>query len=423
MPPKREKRAREGSQEPVVAKKAKRPTRDVDDGEPESDPDRRRTNSGPKIVGFTYRNGLEESLPPLSKNAEIFADMAKNLVAQGVEAVSNRLNGRSLRIATMCSGTESPLIAINLLAAELKRLGIPFQYNQLFAAEIVPFKQAFIERNHHPPIIFRDINELSIEGQTKATTAYGGYAEIPTNPDILVAGFSCVDFSALNINKPRLHLKSGGESGNTFSAMHRYCELHHPLLVILENVIGAPWPDLVISMEAIGYMCVVTKLDTKEFYIPHTRERKYMLCIYRGSSKDIEEEGEEKNRSRFQAMITRYSEVLASLKRKASSSVDAFLLDENDPRLIIARLEFAILNRRLPIDWSKCRGRHEDYRMALGVGRLRTLLNWVNGGGCQAPEDYWWADWLATQPERVWDTLEIAYLRNILRGFDQEFKL
>lgn len=30
----------------------------------------------------------------------------------------------------------------------------------MFSAEIVPFKQAYIERNFHPSIIFRDIREL-----------------------------------------------------------------------------------------------------------------------------------------------------------------------------------------------------------------------------------------------------------------------
>jgi hypothetical protein len=45
---------------------------------------------------------------------------------------------------------------------------MPFGINHLFSAEIVPFKQAYIERNFQPPIIFRDIRELSIGGAVEA---------------------------------------------------------------------------------------------------------------------------------------------------------------------------------------------------------------------------------------------------------------
>ena len=34
-------------------------------------------------------------------------------------------------------------------------------YEHLFSVEIAPFKQAYIERNFHPPCIFRDIRELA----------------------------------------------------------------------------------------------------------------------------------------------------------------------------------------------------------------------------------------------------------------------
>lgn len=35
-----------------------------------------------------------------------------------------------------------------------------FTFRHLFSAEIVPFKQAYIERNFHPRVIFRDVTEL-----------------------------------------------------------------------------------------------------------------------------------------------------------------------------------------------------------------------------------------------------------------------
>ena len=38
--------------------------------------------------------------------------------------------------------------------------GLKLDYEHVFSAEIVPYKQAYIERNFSPPLIFRDIREL-----------------------------------------------------------------------------------------------------------------------------------------------------------------------------------------------------------------------------------------------------------------------
>jgi hypothetical protein len=50
----------------------------------------------------------------------------------------------------------------------LKARGHKFEFDHQFSAEIVPFKQSYIERNFRPPIIFRDIKELSIPGAVDA---------------------------------------------------------------------------------------------------------------------------------------------------------------------------------------------------------------------------------------------------------------
>ena len=55
----------------------------------------------------------------------------------------------------------------------------------MFSCEIEPFKQAYIERNFAPPILFRDIRELD---EDQATTAYGALVDVPGNVDMLVAG-------------------------------------------------------------------------------------------------------------------------------------------------------------------------------------------------------------------------------------------
>jgi hypothetical protein len=75
-----------------------------------------------------------------------------------------------LVVATVCSGTDAPLTALSLIQeAALKLYGTEFlTYRHLFSCEIEPYKQAFIRRNHDPPIIFRNVVELGASGATQA---------------------------------------------------------------------------------------------------------------------------------------------------------------------------------------------------------------------------------------------------------------
>jgi hypothetical protein len=71
---------------------------------------------------------------------------------------------RKLRVGTMCSGTESPLLALQLISeameADKAMDGRKLKVEHIFSCEIEPFKQAYIERNFRPPILFRDVTEL-----------------------------------------------------------------------------------------------------------------------------------------------------------------------------------------------------------------------------------------------------------------------
>lgn len=59
--------------------------------------------------------------------------------------------------------------------------GVDLRFDHAFSCEIEPFKQAYIERNFAPPILFRDVTEL---GRDKAHTAYGSLVEVPGNIDV-----------------------------------------------------------------------------------------------------------------------------------------------------------------------------------------------------------------------------------------------
>lgn len=50
---------------------------------------------------------------------------------------------RKLRVATMCSGTESPLLALGMIGRAMKKMGWgELEIDHAFSCEIEPFKQA-----------------------------------------------------------------------------------------------------------------------------------------------------------------------------------------------------------------------------------------------------------------------------------------
>ena len=129
--------------------------------------------------------GLDRSKPPINTLPDIFEDMVKRgwdgfRGQKLLEAFVQRVQGRELRVGTMCSGTECPVLALGLIndgqfsqrslksradlliPVALCRLGyrtVPFIH--VLSCEIVPFKQAYIQRNFDPQYLFRDVTELS----------------------------------------------------------------------------------------------------------------------------------------------------------------------------------------------------------------------------------------------------------------------
>ena len=151
-----------------------------------------------------------DELPVLTQPADMFYDLVKTAEEQAkvngaalegcsLKALGEELAGRPIRVATMCSGTESPLLAMDLICKALaQQTGVTINIEHAFSCEIEPFKQAYIERNFAPPLLFRDIRELD---GVEATTAYGSMRTVPGDCDILIAGTSCVDYSNLNNNQ------------------------------------------------------------------------------------------------------------------------------------------------------------------------------------------------------------------------------
>ena len=209
------------------------------------------------------------------------------------------------------------------------------------------------------------------------TTAYGSHEPVPGNVDLLIAGTSCVDYS--NLNNEKQDIDANGESGRTFRGMMSWVCNHRPPLVILENVCSAPWERVVEKFQHHGYSAAFMRVDTKNYYIPHTRTRGYLMAVdEKGSALPDEWK----------------SRVTSKLKRQASSTLDAFLLPSDDPRIHQARQKlvqesYNALDRRTGrTDWGRCESRHQRARLEEGLGSKRPLTNWDEGLSLPLPVLY-----------------------------------
>ena len=263
-------------------------------------------------------------------------------------------------------------------------------------------------------------------------TAYGALVDIPKSVDILVAGFPCVDFSTLNPKRKRM--AENGESGEVLRAIMNYAKKYGPAVILLENVEHAEWELIkaqwendrtyarkMMSEEEAelwliwdesnpGYYCDYNIYDTKHFFIPHTRRRGYMFLV----RKDLTDSGD--------AMINSWLDLFEMMKRPASSSVGAFVLPEDDPHLQRSREELSrTLTIRSEVDWTLCQGRHQNYRYLLRLGTQRPYTRWIEGGIADFPE-FGWRGWFEAQVERIYDTLEIAYLRRAVSRNDTMYR-
>ncbi|KAH8434119.1 putative SNF2 family helicase [Aspergillus melleus] len=344
---------------------------------------------------------------------EIYRSMTSRALELGLAKVLEHLGGRALRVATVCSGTESPLLALEMVGGQLeKHFGMTLPFRHLFSAEIVPFKQAYIERNFHPRYMFRDVNELK---DRVAKTAYGSLEKLPKNVDLLVAGFSCVDFSGLNNN--RKQLDEQGESGGTFWAIIRHARVYRPRMIILENVNTAPWDMIVQYLAEIDYLGIHVGVDTKAYYLPQTRERGYMLCVDMKRMQD---------RGLTEEAIKGWPELVGSFRRPASSPIGMFTLSADNKRLEQIERDMAArqaaATTRSNVGWAKYQLRHHYYRVGNDLGHKRPVTRFQDNGARQML-DFCWKIFCGAIPERVIDTIDCNFLRKLQsEGYDMNYK-
>ncbi|KAG9241959.1 hypothetical protein BJ878DRAFT_569704 [Calycina marina] len=409
--------------------------------------------------------GVSNTTTPRSKFAEFFRDLAQKAIKLGLDEKLKKW--QSLKVATLCSGTESPILAFEEILNQLENLlgdGFEncFTLLHAFSAEIVPFKQRFIEKNFKPNLIFRDVMDMLCKDFGKATTVYGASALIPKNLDIVFAGFACVDFSMLNSN--RRAIDEGGQSGNTFNATRTYSDKARPILVILENVDGAPWLHAKLrnkhgkstgidrQMHNIGYSSCLEKLNSKDYHIPQCRKRGYMICVcleqaynqrYGTTHTKLAWSEWKKavleatpffgNKKQFNGRLAELRDILTPMFERyktilktffacpASVPVDKMLIDEEDPILDCMRptsFRTADGQEKKEVAWVRCKVEHQNYREDLGLGPQKPISGWQNQHSFTLPF------WFHPQPgltTRTLDVLDIAHLRTVNRGVDDRY--
>lgn len=189
-------------------------------------------------------------------------------------------------------------------------------------------------------------------------------------------------------------------------------------MIILENICTAPWNDDKLNdsrkngsrginfyMSQAGYFCRPAILDTKDYYLPQTRNRGYMICV----KKSWFDPGQDIAQS-----LNAWAKLVKRLERPASVPIDAMLLSEDNYGY--GQVSDPADKER---DWAKCKEGHVRYRADNGLGMKHELTKWSTGGSSTLP-DYMDRKMRFMVP-RILDTLDIAHLRNIKRGFDDRY--
>ena len=194
-----------------------------------------------------------------------------------------------------------------------------------------------------------------------------------------------------NLNTKQKGIDQKGESGQTFWGMLGWVRRHRPPIVIQENVCGAPWEQMKGYYAKEGYAATYLRVDTKQHYVPHTRTRVYLLAIDmaapnrraaalgKGNGKGKAEEGgspkkeaaakeegaaeatKEGTAAPQQLAVSkkrvnelpRWLAAINELSRPSSSSLEAFLLPTDDPRVHRGRADISKPknDQRKVVDW------------------------------------------------------------------------
>lgn len=361
---------------------------------------------------------LDLNEPPMPDIDTIFDDLAARAAEVGLREALNLFGNRKIRVFTMCSGAESPIIALELLQQSLRNAvpeqSIDLQFDHVGSVEIEPYKQAFIERNFSPPLLFRDVTEFTEhekhpeDPEKIPLTAYGSRHNPPEDVDLLIAGTSCVDHSTLN-NRPQ----ALGESHYTLQGVGSYAKMYRPRVILLENVIQSKTQSNLKAFWAeLDYHCHTVLLDSKSFYMPQTRERSYSICVDKRICSDQDS---------LIPIGKAWAELMKHFQRRASSPYTDFMLSSEDPLLLLAKAEKRTIDLQSS-DWAECRKRHTRQRAEGHLGTRRPFTRREGNDKCQLGDSAW-QNWTLSQTLRVVDCIDVRMLEHAaFKQFDMRYK-
>lgn len=156
--------------------------------------------------------------------------------------------------------------------------------------------------------------------------------------------------------------------------------------------------------DKIGYGAAWLIQDTKQYRIPQTRERMYMIAIEREHyGKDVKE------------AIGQWQDSMKKLQQQCSSPYEAWLRsmlnDSSDHNALAYK-----------VDWALCKLRYDHIRSEERLGVLRPVTHWSENGTVRPP-DFANRAWYNSQSARVYDAIDLAHLQAALKGYDSMYKM
>ncbi|KAM3149664.1 hypothetical protein ABEW05_010051 [Botrytis cinerea] len=393
---------------------------DSDDQAPGLHDQKRRTDESKQWNTLSFAEGIDSSLPPLTTATEFMEILLERLLNGGFKDVIKHLNGRPLRVATACSGTEAPILFLNSFSEGLRKRGHDFRIEHVFSCEIDPAKQSYIRRNFHNVPILRDITEVfEWEGNPEKigfmTTAFGRTYALPApgTVDVIIVGTSCTSYSNLNNQKSTDLERDQTESSRTFRAYVLLVKYLKAKIAISENVLSGPFEAMIKMLGDHGYIGGSANLDSKHYGIPQTRQRGYLIALPESSlgPDEIEEY------KLIKTWKIYYANMKVMCSRPASSDAEQWM-EPSDSKALRSQVEFQVESRAVA-KWDTCCARHFDYRHAQGFGTSKPITDWRSAGNYCHPDN--WPRNLKGFVERVHDVTDVSHLRGICRGYDDRY--
>ena len=201
------------------------------------------------------------------------------------QAWSSTSSSPTIRVGTLCSGTDAPIFALEALLSKLNQnhdnsSSSSMTMEHVFSCENVKFKRDFIAKTSNPPLIFNDLIELANNSDGRGLCHDGSTHALPNNEELhfLIAGTECKDFSSLSSSRKGINDRNG-KSASTFWATHKLAKQLQPCIILLENVSQCPASQMANAFIDIGYTPVHSKVCTSNYYLPQSRCRSYFIFL------------------------------------------------------------------------------------------------------------------------------------------------